>query len=450
MKNESNLLKQNWGFYLSRNIPIWHESLTINFSGRSLKKYKLPTLLSMSRIHRGFECDFYHTQDGLGNVSYIKKSLEKNLESKSYLTFLKKNYKKDCDKLLAWSKKLKKDSKSIQKFLEYYGYCTTTLDITAIASKILTDKIISQLKDNPELQEIIIYYTTPKQLAPIQKMEKELRTFNKKINLEKFADKLFKKYYWIPVGFVGEPWPREYFVNLLKVKTSLSKAATKPKTKPNNKILNDLKALADITYLNEYRKGIFSQVCFNIRPLFNQIAQLGNLRDWKDVGLLTHKEIMTIIETKKDMHLIVSERKYKPVIIYTAAKDKFAIEDANTVKQFEAKFKIKTDNTKEIKGTVANRGFYTGIVRVILRHEDFDKFNPGEILVATMTSVDYIPLMKKAGALVTDEGGLACHAAVVSREFNLPCIIGTKIATKILKNGNTVEINANSGIIKIL
>jgi pyruvate,water dikinase len=58
--------------------------------------------------------------------------------------------------------------------------------------------------------------------------------------------------------------------------------------------------------------------------------------------------------------------------------------------------------------------------------------------------------MKKAGAIVTDEGGLTCHAAIVSRELRVPCVIGTKIATKVLKDGDLVEVDADRGIVKIL
>ena len=67
-----------------------------------------------------------------------------------------------------------------------------------------------------------------------------------------------------------------------------------------------------------------------------------------------------------------------------------------------------------------------------------------------MTTPDMVPIMKKAAAFVTDEGGITCHAAIVSREMKKPCIIGTKIATKILHDGQLVEVDANRGIVKII
>ncbi|HIH43244.1 TPA: hypothetical protein HA246_06385 [Candidatus Woesearchaeota archaeon] len=78
------------------------------------------------------------------------------------------------------------------------------------------------------------------------------------------------------------------------------------------------------------------------------------------------------------------------------------------------------------------------------------KFEKGEILVTSMTRPDFVPLMKKALAVITDEGGITSHAAVICREFKLPCIVGTKIATKMLKDGMMVEVNGNHGVVRIL
>lgn len=67
-----------------------------------------------------------------------------------------------------------------------------------------------------------------------------------------------------------------------------------------------------------------------------------------------------------------------------------------------------------------------------------------------MTNPDYVPAMRKASAFITDEGGILCHAAIVSREMKKPCIVGTKFATQILKDGDLVEVDADIGTVKIL
>ena len=103
-----------------------------------------------------------------------------------------------------------------------------------------------------------------------------------------------------------------------------------------------------------------------------------------------------------------------------------------------------------IKGNTAFPGYAKGIVRIINTQEDIKEFNQGDILVSLNTSPDLIPIIKKAGAILTNEGGIMCHAAIIAREFKIPCITGTKIATKVLKDGDIIEVNAENGTVKML
>lgn len=113
-------------------------------------------------------------------------------------------------------------------------------------------------------------------------------------------------------------------------------------------------------------------------------------------------------------------------------------------------------NLKQFKGNIGNKGFYKGRVKIIQFSVDTD-FNKeiqamkkGQILVSGSTGPEMILACKKAGAIITDEGGIISHAALVSRELGIPAVIGTKVATKILKDGDLVEVDANNGIVKIL
>lgn len=105
---------------------------------------------------------------------------------------------------------------------------------------------------------------------------------------------------------------------------------------------------------------------------------------------------------------------------------------------------------REFKGQTAYQGNISGIVRIIMKVADINKIKEGEILVSPMTIPTFAPAMKKAAAFVTDEGGITCHAAIVARELKKPCIIGTKIATQVLKDGDRVEIDASKGIVRRL
>ena len=99
-------------------------------------------------------------------------------------------------------------------------------------------------------------------------------------------------------------------------------------------------------------------------------------------------------------------------------------------------------------GTVAYRGSVQGTVRIVKDVSELNKVQAGDILVTQMTFPSFIPAMIRAAAFVTDEGGITCHAAIVAREMRKPCIIGTKIATQVLKDGDLVEVDAEKGIVR--
>ncbi len=107
-------------------------------------------------------------------------------------------------------------------------------------------------------------------------------------------------------------------------------------------------------------------------------------------------------------------------------------------------------HTNELKGFSAQLGTARGKVKIIESAEEIAKIEEGDILVAVMTRPDYLPAMKKAAAFVTDEGGITCHAAIVAREMKKPCIVGTKIATKIFKDGDLLEVDADNGLVRLI
>ena len=105
---------------------------------------------------------------------------------------------------------------------------------------------------------------------------------------------------------------------------------------------------------------------------------------------------------------------------------------------------------EDLHGLTASTGKVSGRVRICKSLESIRDFKEGDVLVASMTRPEFVPAMKKAAAIVTDEGGITCHAAIVSRELGIPCIIGTKMATRVLKDGDIVEVNANHGLVRVL
>jgi len=108
---------------------------------------------------------------------------------------------------------------------------------------------------------------------------------------------------------------------------------------------------------------------------------------------------------------------------------------------------VKIKGKELLKGMVASPGIGVGPVRIIKDASELDKIKKGDVLVTVMTNPDMVPAMKRAAAIITDEGGITCHAAIVSREMGIPCIVGTEHATRILKHSKIVTVYATKGIV---
>lgn len=115
----------------------------------------------------------------------------------------------------------------------------------------------------------------------------------------------------------------------------------------------------------------------------------------------------------------------------------------------EAKAEVTFRHIKELKGMPASPGHVRGRVAVTYSVTEIGKVKKGDVLVAAGTTPSHVPAMERAVAIVTDEGGLLCHAAIVSRELKIPCVVGTKIATKVLRDGDVVEVDAVKGVVRI-
>ncbi|MCL4391198.1 phosphoenolpyruvate synthase [Candidatus Parvarchaeota archaeon] len=151
------------------------------------------------------------------------------------------------------------------------------------------------------------------------------------------------------------------------------------------------------------------------------------------------------------------EQHYKRPMDIEWAKDedgKIYIVQARPETVWSNKDKIKTVEKKEgiiLSGLPASPGFVSGPAHVILDVKDIDEFRSGEILITVMTSPDWVPAMKKAKAIVTDEGGITSHAAIVSRELGVPCIVGTggrgKKATEVVKTNDVITVDSKNGLV---
>lgn len=117
---------------------------------------------------------------------------------------------------------------------------------------------------------------------------------------------------------------------------------------------------------------------------------------------------------------------------------------SSTKKDYKKK-EIKIASSPILTGSPASPGIGIGTVKILKSPKEIGKISKGDILVAPMTSPDYVPAMRKSNAIITDEGGQTSHAAIVSRELGIPCVVGTKNASKTLKDGDIVTVNGETG-----
>jgi len=169
------------------------------------------------------------------------------------------------------------------------------------------------------------------------------------------------------------------------------------------------------------------------------------------VNALMTNEVEEVLACKINKEKL--ERRMKEGILLHLKED--STYDYTEGKEGEKEFNrllkhLETPETNELKGMVACKGKVIGVARIITRAEgeEAKKMKEGDILITSMTRPEFVPLMKKAGAIVTDEGGISCHAAIVSRELGVPCIIGTRNATSVFKDGEKIEVDAEKGVVR--
>ncbi|MFH1111649.1 MAG: PEP-utilizing enzyme [Patescibacteria group bacterium] len=151
-----------------------------------------------------------------------------------------------------------------------------------------------------------------------------------------------------------------------------------------------------------------------------------------------------ISKERKRYYVLISQN--KRIYIYLGSK-------ANAILNRElGGEKIRFNRISILRGqrVYSRGGRIKGVVKIVLGKGDFKKVKKGDILVAVTTMPDYLPVLKKVKAIIGDEGGLLSHTSVMSRELKIPCIIGTKIATKVLKDGQLVEVDATRGIVRVI
>lgn len=412
----------------------------------------------------------YYSEDEFGRLTkkYSDFLLKQNIAdyAKRYEAIFQKGYD--------WAKKFSginfsrlNSSQLAHRLLEMEGWFLALSDwqfsVWPVAYGIIeeVEKMVGKLPQGGKILEAI---TTPYRETKITKAKLELLELvsTGKIDGKSMAS-YTKKYAWIPMyEFLDQPWQVSDFKKQAKTLNNAQKELSEYRRKRNSSLQRYKKFVSSIkdrrfrkkveithmfAYLKEMRDDYRRPAYYVLVPFWRELARRTGLT-FEDANYQTTKELMDILLKKRGPNRrAIAARKKKYALVLTNGKLLiYSGAQADEV----GKIVPGRGLSRDLTGTVANRGWARGRVKVVYHQGEFGKFKKGEILVTTMTHPEFLPLMKTAKAIITDEGGITSHAAIVSRELGVPCVIGTKIATKVFKDGDLVEVDANKGVVRKL
>jgi len=239
---------------------------------------------------------------------------------------------------------------------------------------------------------------------------------------------------------------REMRKNLTELKRKKEKIIKKYKLSAETK--NTLNFLSILGNLRDERKSYNQMAGVALKKFANAFAQKAKL-DIKIIENSFFWEIKDILKlTSVDKRRILY--RFKGILFFVGLgkeKKEYYGKEAGALNLFLGKL---ISQKKDLKGMAAYRGIARGEVKIIKGKNDFYKMKKGNILVAPNTRPEYVPIMKMAGAIISEEGGITCHSAIVARELKIPCIVGVQGVMLLLKDGDMVEVDANNGLVKIV
>jgi len=283
------------------------------------------------------------------------------------------------------------------------------------------------------------------------------------------AEKIWKKFWWTNLGWENmRPHSPVDFKRLIKKqaksKTLVSdidflqtiaarnnrmRLAYFKKLGPSVRLKHWLKIFDSYAYYHDLRKELQCKSLYAFHLLMQEVASRLKLRPG-DLEWLWHHEVKDLLDGGKINYPEIKRRQHWVAAIAWPSRWFFySGRSAKDVKDRE--LPIRKAPVVKMSGLGVAPGRVRGKVKVCMGvMEALEKVKKNNILVTNMTTPDYVPIMKKVRAIITSEGGLTCHAAIIARELKIPCVVGVKNATQVLRDGQKVEVDAKRGIIKII
>ncbi|MFA5987895.1 MAG: PEP-utilizing enzyme, partial [Candidatus Paceibacterota bacterium] len=349
-----------------------------------------------------------------------------------------------------------------QKWFDSYAeFSFWNIPLWLMVPDLLAEKVKSQLKTSYQVSdEEFLQLVTPDTASYLFEEETELLKIAQYIDFEKqnwlsqpentraMLKEHADKWFWIPFDYLGpdiwrEPEMLKRLFDIANNKTTASKLLNQKlqyhkdlRNKQNSieakykisevekRLLKELRTIAN---MQDDKKKICTKAQYVLQSvIFKQTAKILNISEPVVLIKFTHDEIWGALKNESAITKDEIEKRKIGCAGILGPRGYEIISGNDAVKLFEI-FSQTSTAVSDFRGQIASRGIIRGKVKVLLSPKDIGKMEKGDILVANMTTPDYILAMNKAAAIVTSEGGLTCHAAIVARELKIPCIIGTKI-----------------------
>jgi phosphohistidine swiveling domain-containing protein len=412
-------------------------------------------------------CDFYITRQN-NNLTFLK-DLKADWEKKQF------------NQVVRDSKKLERTYLSLlpladviagfEQFSNVYQAAwreSIFLDAFDIHSEHIANQVVKKNKLRITQDQLQVL-TSVNELSLAQKAKLELfGLLKKKRNLPKQLQKYAEKWYWLQNDYyLIKKLPPSYFHKELlalkknntvleneKIIFSQFKANQKLQKKLHQSIKSNAKAaalldgLATLAAWRDRRKNLNQIAGQAVKKYAREIAKRMKVK-LSQVENMHFDELISAAKNHQYAHRLIVTRKKENLLTNYPGRT------VNTVpiKKNELKLKALLDSfivRENLTGSTAYPGLVRGTVKIMLSRKDFHKMRKGDILVAPNTRPEYVPIIKIAGAIISEEGGITSHSAIVSRELKIPCLVGVQGAIDQLKDGDVVEIDANRGIVKKL
>ena len=211
-----------------------------------------------------------------------------------------------------------------------------------------------------------------------------------------------------------------------------------------------IQQFADLAFFRDVRKKFTNIANWGVIGFFHGIAEKKGIPMFESDFVIPFLEYKAFVEGDPNLLETLKMRVKQGVWLIELDQPGDYLVETNQAAELFDRIERSFSGQETVYGAVASLGKATGPAKIILNINAFSKFREGDVLMTGMTRPEFVPLMKKASAIVTDEGGITSHAAIVSRELGIPCVIGTKNATRVLKDGWIVQVKANHGSITVI